>query len=345
MNDLHLIPGKPTECKALSYCPECEHLLQCAEDDSAWTGDTLEEVRTLSFVSALVATEGCSKEDEELFIRTFRIHIVAERGECTSADTEWVKNALKVRCQQNEIIKAKTKNNTNKEDMLNKVYKSIIDNEAKQLIRSAVRKCVKTLQSFKRESGMLQSDDVLENIWDEICVQVQAQYSAMWELYEDLIHSIIEQTLQKFNDNQLLILWLQTDEGWDWQYDYEHEIVPKEPFDDNGFPESFDILNIRTFVFNEIISYAEDHHNKRIDKYLYIQELSDQENESRFGESVEIHDCDECVHTNEEHTQRVKETMKAYYLKLETDVAFRKEHEENMKILDKLFILSGDCED
>ena len=92
-----LIPGQPNICKALSHCPECEHLLQCAEDDSAWTGDTLEEVRVLAFVSSLVKIGGCSKEDEELFLRTFWTHMIAELDECTSADLEWAKNAIKNR--------------------------------------------------------------------------------------------------------------------------------------------------------------------------------------------------------------------------------------------------------
>lgn len=104
MNDLNLIPGQPNKCKALSHCPECEHLLQCAEDDSAWTGDTLEEVRTLAFVSSLVKIGGCSQEDEDIFLRTFRMHMVAELGECTSADMEWVKNAIKLRRAKDKML-------------------------------------------------------------------------------------------------------------------------------------------------------------------------------------------------------------------------------------------------
>ena len=93
MINLGIVPGKPNKCERRD-CATCGYLLQCAEDDSAWTGDTLEEVRILSFVSAFITTGNCSKEDEELFLRTFWTHMIAELGECTSADMEWAKNAL-----------------------------------------------------------------------------------------------------------------------------------------------------------------------------------------------------------------------------------------------------------
>ena len=104
MNSHNLIPGQPNMCEAHSYCPECEHLLKCAEEDSAWTSDTLEEVRILSFVSAFITTENCSQEDEDIFLRTFWHHMVAELGECTPADMEWAKNAIQARRQKIEEL-------------------------------------------------------------------------------------------------------------------------------------------------------------------------------------------------------------------------------------------------
>lgn len=97
MKNLELIPGQPNICKALSHCPECEHLLQCAEDDSAWTGDTLEEVRMLAFASAVFQVDNCLEENEAKFLSVFQTRMIAELEECTSDDIEWAKNALKKR--------------------------------------------------------------------------------------------------------------------------------------------------------------------------------------------------------------------------------------------------------
>ena len=97
MKDLKLNLGNPTECEAHSHCSECEHLLKCAEDDSAWTGDTLEEVRILAFVSAFIQIGNCSKKDEEIFLNIFTTRMLAERKECTLDDMAWAKNALESR--------------------------------------------------------------------------------------------------------------------------------------------------------------------------------------------------------------------------------------------------------
>ncbi len=104
MNTLKLNPGYPNECELHSRCPECEYLLQCAEDDSAWTGDALEEVRTLAFVSAFIQIRSCDETKEELFLRTFKIRMTAELGACTSADLNWAKNAFKVRGEKIEEL-------------------------------------------------------------------------------------------------------------------------------------------------------------------------------------------------------------------------------------------------
>jgi len=40
--------------------------------------------------------------------------------------------------------------------------------------------------------GMQSGDDTpLKNIWDEVCVQVQGEESAMWDTYSETIQSLI----------------------------------------------------------------------------------------------------------------------------------------------------------
>ena len=104
MNTLKLTPGYPNECELHSFCPECEHLLQFAEDDSAWTDDTLEEVRILAFASAFIHIRTCTKAKEELFLRTFKIRMTAELGTCTSADLKWAKTGFNARGEKIEEL-------------------------------------------------------------------------------------------------------------------------------------------------------------------------------------------------------------------------------------------------
>ena len=114
MNPLRLTPGYPNECELHSRCPECEHLLQCAEDDSAWTDDTLEEVRILAFASAFIQIRTCAETKEELFLRTFKIRMTAELGVCTSADLKWAKTAFNARGEKIEELERRFKEELDK---------------------------------------------------------------------------------------------------------------------------------------------------------------------------------------------------------------------------------------
>lgn len=91
-------------CENYRFCMECEHLLECAEDDTAWMGGTLDEDRIVSFVATLIQTDDISEENETLFLKIFQNRICAEHGECTPDDMEWAKSALHNRRQVVEII-------------------------------------------------------------------------------------------------------------------------------------------------------------------------------------------------------------------------------------------------
>lgn len=134
MNTLKLTPGYPNECELHSFCPECEHLLQCAEDDSAWTDDTLEEVRILAFASAFIHIRTCAQAKEELFLRTFKIRMTAELGTCTSADLKWAKTVFNARGEKIEELERRFK------EELEKLFfedsdTALIDEYAKKLDR------------------------------------------------------------------------------------------------------------------------------------------------------------------------------------------------------------------
>lgn len=107
MENSKLIPGKPDECKCHTSCPDCEYLLQCSEDDEAWAGDSVEDVRTLAFVSALIQTNDVSEKTETRFLKVFQTRICAERGKCDPEDIEWAKAGLYKRRQKVEELELK----------------------------------------------------------------------------------------------------------------------------------------------------------------------------------------------------------------------------------------------
>jgi len=107
----------------------------------------------------------------------------------------------------------------------------------------------------ERQSG---DDTVLDNVWDEVCVQVQRQESTMWEDYVDTIRQIIKvHGLPKLAPEEQQAIWLQTNSGLGWNSDEETGEIPT---DDDDIVE---------YILNDyVLTAAADWKNSRIEKYI-----------------------------------------------------------------------------
>ena len=118
------------------------------------------------------------------------------------------------------------------------------------------RKTVRTLQ--KMRDGMQSGEDSpLQNIWDEICVQVQSEESVMWWAYRDTIEGIIAIEVDLLDLPTKKAIWLQTDGYENWDEEDGEESVP-------WVAEDITRYILHAFV----LSTAEDWHNRRIERYL-----------------------------------------------------------------------------
>ena len=164
----------------------------------------------------------------------------------------------------------------------------IITAVAEKACEQVAGKVIKSLRDEKK--GLQSGDDSgLINIWDEICVQLQREQSEMWDLYQDMITGSVEAELGKLDSSIVESIWLQTDNGGDWDIEnqsnekaniighndnnefYFIDIAPREKFVDNVIPDSVeysteDVANY--IVDNYILRKAADFTNKRIQKYL-----------------------------------------------------------------------------
>jgi hypothetical protein len=140
--------------------------------------------------------------------------------------------------------------------------------------------------SLKGMTDGLQSseDSGLENVWDEICVQVQSAHSMFWDLYDEVVINLIMPHIKKLEDYEKTALWLQTDSGWDWKYfisgpyrekdgsyssislHEEHEVSEK----DSAFCYNTDII-ARYIASEYVYDKAGGYSNKKIKRYLEIE--------------------------------------------------------------------------
>ena len=72
----------------------------------------------------------------------------------------------------------------------------ILADLANQAFKQIARKVVRTLRETTH--GMMSGDDSpLRSLWDEICVQVQGNESAYWDVYLDTIAGFIQKEVDK----------------------------------------------------------------------------------------------------------------------------------------------------
>lgn len=119
------------------------------------------------------------------------------------------------------------------------------------------RKVIRSLR--KMTAGMQSGDDSpLKNIWDEVCVQIQDQESAVWDYYLETVESLVMQELKGLDDATKQAIWLQTYEGSDWSCDNEDGETADFVDDDMA------IYIVNNFVLSEAANFT----NQRIEKYL-----------------------------------------------------------------------------
>ncbi|OJV66756.1 MAG: hypothetical protein BGO41_04865 [Clostridiales bacterium 38-18] len=116
---------------------------------------------------------------------------------------------------------------------------------------------------------MTGDDSVLENVWEEICVQMQFEESFFWDTYEFHIIELIKRELESLPKQELQAIWLSTDEF--------QEIFNNNYWDDDLYGEVEDdeaayIINIDSIcefvLYNYVLSVAVNENNEKIDTYL-----------------------------------------------------------------------------
>lgn len=124
--------------------------------------------------------------------------------------------------------------------------------------RLCAKRVAKTLKTLN--DSMLSGDDSgLENMWEEVCVQVQLQHSGYWDTYEDMMERMVDHEVSKLKPHQLTAAWLCTESGGEWRFtdeeDREEPVVRTE--------------DVAHWVYTEhLMSLADNYTNERIQEYL-----------------------------------------------------------------------------
>lgn len=135
---------------------------------------------------------------------------------------------------------------------------NIILEVAEHVCRQVTRKVIAQLRGM--HEGLQSGDDSgLKSIWDEICVQIQDEYSPYWDAYEHVVTSIVKYHIEKLLDHEREAIWLQTKNGNSWDCDD----------DDPRHSYPVDMTDIVDYVLDEYVyEEAGKWSNARIRAYL-----------------------------------------------------------------------------
>lgn len=141
---------------------------------------------------------------------------------------------------------------------------------ATRLSDKIVQKVIDDLMRIK--DTLFGDDSVLENAWEEICVQRQGEESYYWSVYERQIEHTIAFHLKELSGEEQTAMWYDTDAWCDW--DEECEPVPPVDLDD-----------IVEEQFGKVLDRAESFTNDNIEKFLWGENDEFEENDEEADET------------------------------------------------------------
>lgn len=120
------------------------------------------------------------------------------------------------------------------------------------------RRAIEELQDMTETLGS-GDDSGMENIWEEICVQVQYDEFPFWDAYVQTAKVLILGTVEDLPAHEREALWLKSDKGDEWDSEDEDQREPYPVLND-------DIVD---YLWNEhLLPEAARFSNKRTLGYL-----------------------------------------------------------------------------
>lgn len=196
----------------------------------------------------------------------WRIELNGYREKCSLLDikdtiAEFMNLGAKITVDDQSCIEYKDETDNYKSEDKFMAYKDkIIEYVAKEACKKILTKVIRILQ--RMTEGMQSGDDSpLVNIWDEVCVQVQDEEFIVWDLYLDTIKVFIINEVEHLDDEIRQAIWLQTEEGFNWQFDNEQDAKIERA--------EYCIDDIVEYILNAyILQSAVNWTNKRIEKFI-----------------------------------------------------------------------------
>ncbi|MDO5445702.1 MAG: hypothetical protein Q4F31_08790 [Eubacteriales bacterium] len=125
----------------------------------------------------------------------------------------------------------------------------IVQDLAADLSAKITDACIERLKSLS-DSLLPDDEKVLENTWEEICVQVQSEESNFWEVYDDTVSEILCKELSKLPDYSIAALQFAED------------------FNESDFAYEYDIDELTAILKNAVYEKAGEYQSDSVSRFL-----------------------------------------------------------------------------
>lgn len=152
---------------------------------------------------------------------------------------------------------------------LNSEYQHLIRKQTEEILKRLVNKFIRYAQSLKGNCMLSGDDSGLNNTWDEICADMQGEWTFYHQAYLDIIEQYADEVLfETLTELEKTMLWTQTSAFEDWLEEIEENTKGLVCHNISFFDAQCDDA-IKEVISEAIISEAMRYTNSRIDKYLY----------------------------------------------------------------------------
>lgn len=170
---------------------------------------------------------------------------------------------------------------------MSRIEQRIANAWAGKLARAVIKEVISELKGMEAQ---LSGDSDLQNVWEEVCAQVQGEHSSYWPAYEEVIDGLLQVCLEDLDRDAQLALWAVTDEGWSYIYDHhaDSESAKNAPFNMD------DIVGKLT---DDLLSAAANFESPSLYRYIWGEDdpeydesdEDDTEEEDEVDDEVEDH--------------------------------------------------------
>ncbi len=174
---------------------------------------------------------------------------------------------------------------------------TIVQDLGENVFERVKKEVIRTLDAM--EGGLSGEDSGLSTIWEELCAQLQFEQSIHWDMYDMTVRETIQQVAEELPPFEREALWLLTNEGSDWECEYEEER--------DAYPICISDI-VEHVVENGVYEDARCSTNPSVLKYL--RRKFDDDDESEEEAEDELEESEEAEDTNIESANELDDPSK-----------------------------------